>query len=131
MSRKQKETALEERKIIIKLISEGKTYRKVGKILGRSHSSTQSIIKKYRHEGILTNEAGRGRKRLFTQATDNFIISKVKANPKIHIPEPTNQKPEIIEKPVSSETVRNVLRRADFHARAPRRKPFISEKTGS
>lgn len=100
--------------------------REVGEMVGRTHSTVQKIINKWRYEGKLQNNPGRGRKRILSAGDERLITRKVKNNPKICVPNLVSEVSEMINRPVSTETVRRVLRRNNLHGRVARRKPFIS-----
>lgn len=88
MGRKCKETTLEERKIIINLFKEGKSYAKIAEILKRSRSTIQSIINKFKTEGILHNLKRSGRPRKLSLREERKIvriIKKIKNQIPVHL----------------------------------------------
>lgn len=127
MAGTRKETDITMRKLIIKLYSEGKSLREVGKIVGRTHCTIQKIINNYRYEGTISNRPGRGRKKLLSQIDDRFICRQVKINPAINMKDLTNEVSTRIRKNISVETVRRTLRKEGYNGRIARKKPFISK----
>lgn len=78
MERKYKETALEERKIIINLFKEGKSYAKIAEILKKCRSKIQSIINKFKTKGILHNPKRSGRPRKLSLREEPKIVRIIK-----------------------------------------------------
>ena len=109
------------------LVCQGKTYREVGKLVNRSYSKVRDIINKFKFEGTLENKQGRGRKELLNERNKTYIIKKIKQDPKYPIKTLTAEMSNIIEKKVSTETVRRVLRNENFNGRIARKKPYISK----
>lgn len=126
MEGKRKQTDLATRKLVISLYCKGKTMREVGAMVGRTHSTVQRIINKWRYEGKLLNNPGRGRKRILSAGDERLITRKVNQNPKISVPELTSEVTQMINRPISTETVRRTLRKNKLHGRVARNKPFIS-----
>lgn len=127
MARERKESSLQEKKLMLKLVCQGKTYREVAAIVGKSWSTVYYTVKKFKSCGFLGNKRGRGRKSILSARNENFIIEKIKANPKACLTELTQEVSTIVQKPISVETIRRVLRRKEFHGRVSRKKPFISK----
>lgn len=127
MAPKKCETSIEERKLIVKLVQQGKTYRETGEMVGRSFSTVRDIINKYKFQGTFKNKAGRGRKQLLNIRNKQYIIQKIKQDPKKPVKLLTAEVSNIINKPLSAETVRRVLRSEGFHGRIARKKPYISK----
>lgn len=127
MNKKREETTIKERKIILKLVCQGKTYREVGECVGRSFSTIRNIINKWKNEGTLINKTGRGRKKILSPANEKFISRIIQKDPGKSINNLTAEVSTMIGKPLSKETVRRTLRMSGFNGRIARRKPFISE----
>lgn len=127
MARKRSECSFAERKLIIKLVCQGKSYRKVADYIGRTHSTVQYVVNKYKYEGRISNKEGRGRKRMLTERDEKFIVKKININPKAKISDLTKTVSTMIERPISEETVKRVLRRRGYNGRISRKKPFISK----
>lgn len=126
MEGKRKQTDLSIRKLIISLRCKGKSLRAIGEIVGRSHSTVQHIIDNWKYEGTLKDKPGRGRKRILSESDERLIVRKVRNNPKVSVPKLTAEVSKDINRSVSTETVRRVLRKSNLHGRVARRKPFIS-----
>ena len=126
MNRKKCETSLSEREIIVKLFKEGKSERKIGTIIGRSRSTIQYILKKFKEENMIINKARSGRPRKLTSREETSIVRAVKKNPQISGPELRENVQSASGKVVSVDTVQRVLHRASFKSRKSRRKPWIN-----
>jgi transposase len=67
----------------ILLKSEGRTSKEVGEIIGISHVSVNSWVKRYKTEGLsgLCTQPGRGRKSILSESEDKeSILESIKAN---------------------------------------------------
>ncbi|XP_055857994.1 uncharacterized protein LOC129920593 [Episyrphus balteatus] len=126
MAEKRKETDIGTRQLILKLHLKGNSLSEIDGIVGRTHSTVQKIIDKYRFEGTIHNKAERGRKK--TQQDERVILRKIKEDSKTSVPQLTSEMATRIQKPVSTETVRRVLRKNDVNGRVARKKPLISKR---
>uniref|UniRef100_A0A0K8UV17 Transposable element Tc1 transposase n=1 Tax=Bactrocera latifrons TaxID=174628 RepID=A0A0K8UV17_BACLA len=122
-----KEIHLEVRKLIIKLYLENKSLREIGKVVGKSHSSVQTIIKSYINTGNLHSKPRSGRPKILTPREERNIVTVVSANPIISAVKLTQDIYDSTQKKISPQTVRNVLYSAGYHGRVARRKPYISK----
>lgn len=120
----RQETDVSTRNMIVKLYAQGHTMRKIGEIVGRRHSTIQYIINKY--EGKVTNNSGRGRKKILSETDERYILREIKINPKQSVPKLKEEVSKRINRPISVETVRRVLRKENYNGRIARKKPFIS-----
>ncbi|GBM63854.1 hypothetical protein AVEN_69867-1 [Araneus ventricosus] len=98
----------------------------VAEIVGRSHTCTQKIIKKFKSDGLIENKSGRGRKCIVSDVTKRKILNEIKIDPKVSAVKLAAEASQIIGRSVSAETVRNVIRQAEDKSRVARKKPFIS-----
>lgn len=78
MEEKRKQTDISTRKLIINLYCKRKSLRDIGEIVGRTHSTVQKSINKYRYEGTLENSSGRGRKKSYQNTTNDLLCEKSK-----------------------------------------------------
>ncbi|CAK9803685.1 Transposable element Tc1 transposase [Anthophora quadrimaculata] len=127
MEQKRVQTDISTRNLIIKLCLQGKSFREVGKIVGRTHSTVQKIINKFRYEGTVRNKPGRGRKKILTTAEERFICRKIKIDPQTNIRNLTSEVSSRIKTKISVETIRRTLRKEGYNGRIARKKPYISE----
>lgn len=125
---KGKEIPLEVRKIILKLYLEHKTYREIGELIGKSHSSVYKIIKKYINTGDLPPKPRSGRPKMLSSRQERSIVSKIKANPHLSAPKIAAALENTENVSVSTQTVRNTLKHAGYHGRSTRKKPFICKR---
>lgn len=124
----RKETTLEIRELIINHFKEGKSVRKIAEICKRGRSTVHDIIQKYKHEGRLKNKKRSGRPPILTEQDKRTIIRKIKQNPKLSAPKIATELEIGTGIKVNPETVRNVLRKANYHGRTARRKSYINER---
>lgn len=125
--KKRQQTSIETRKLVIKLHCNGKSLREIGAIVGRTHSTIQKIIYNYGNTGTLKNKCGRGRKKILKDKDERYILRQIHQNPRQSVPELTVEVATRIQKPLSTETVRRVLRSNGLNGRVARKKPFISK----
>ncbi|GIX76710.1 uncharacterized protein CEXT_761961, partial [Caerostris extrusa] len=64
----------EERTIIIKLRNEGKTFREIGKIVGRTHSSIQRVINNYTSSKSIISKPRSGRPSKLTAREKRYVF---------------------------------------------------------
>lgn len=127
MNRARKETAVVERKTIVKLVCQGKTYREVREIVSRSFSSVRTVINKWKNNGTLINKIERGRKKNLSSKNDRYIRRQIEKEPKKPTNNLTAEVYAMIERPISKETIRRTLQNQGFSGRISRKKPFISD----
>lgn len=127
MATKRKETDIATRTMIISMCYRGKSLREIAAAVGRTHSTVQKIVNKWKNEGTLKNLAGRGRKRILTSADERIIVRTLRKNPKTSIPKLTSDVAGTIGRPLSADTVRRVAHRNNLRGRVARKKPFISK----
>ncbi|GFX46444.1 HTH_Tnp_Tc3_2 domain-containing protein [Trichonephila clavipes] len=112
----RKETAIEERKLVIKLSNEDKSQLNIAKVVGRSVNCIQKILQKFK-TGMLENNEGRGRKKIMNSITERRVIHQVKIDPKISAPKIAASTSNTLGRSVSAETARRVLRKAGYNGR--------------
>ncbi|GIX71328.1 uncharacterized protein CEXT_164181 [Caerostris extrusa] len=83
MDLKGKEITPEERKIIMKHRNEGNTLRKIGKIVGRTHSSIQRVINNYTSSKSIISKPHSGRPSKLTDREKRYVFKYVRLNPRI------------------------------------------------
>lgn len=76
--RKGKETTIEERKIILRLHSQQKSYADIAKIVNRTRSTVQYIIKRFENENNIENKHRNGRPKLLTVREEKNITTNSK-----------------------------------------------------
>ena len=126
MGRKNKETTIREREIILKWHNDGKSYTEI--LICRSKAAIQSIIKKIKNDGTCVNKKRTGRPRILTKREENTLVSVIKQDPHTSAPKLVPLVSNSFHKVVSAETCRRVLRRHKFNGRVARKKPYINEK---
>lgn len=126
MSSKQKETTESQRKIILHLHNQGKSYAEIGEIMERSRFTIRSIINRFKGESSFQSANRTGRPRALTDRESIQIVRKIKQNPKKTSTEIAAEVQEEFGKNVHPMTVRRVLHEANYTARVARRKPLVS-----
>lgn len=127
MDTKGKEIELGERKIIVKLWKEGKSFRKIGETVGRSHSSIQRVINNYKDTEDYLSRPRSGRPPLLTNREKRKIVQQVRKEPRLTAKKIVENVQEEFHKTISKDTVRRTLKKANYHSRVARKKPFVSE----
>ena len=122
-----KQTTAEERQIVIRNFESGRSFREIGKIINRSSSTVQYIIKRYRKENRITNRPRKAPNKKFNEHDERWIRRKIKENPRLSAPKLTNEVEKYLGKSANPETVRRILRKQNFHGRTARNKPLISD----
>lgn len=128
MGRKGKETTAEERKIVLRLHQENKSYAEIAKVINRSRYTIRNIIKRFQGGNSLRNRHRTGRPRKITEREERKIVRTVKKKPKITASEISAMLRADDNLNVHSETVRRALKRAGLSSRIARKKPLISKK---
>lgn len=124
---KGKETSIDERNIIIKLHSQGKSQREIAKVVGRSQSTINNIIKRFHETGSVGNKARSGRPRKVCQQLRRIIIREIKTNPKVSAPKLCSNIATAHNVHVSSQTVRNIIKQEGYHGRVARKKFYVNK----
>lgn len=127
MTPKIKEVSAGERKIILKLRKEGKSFREIGKMIGRTHSSVQYVVEAFKKTKSIVPKPRSGRPSILTVREKRTILQSVKANPRLTASKICENIKNLFDKDLHEDTVRKFLKKDGYHARVARRKPFISE----
>ena len=88
---RRRKTTIKEQHLIVKLALKGNSLRKIGQIVGKTHSTIQKIVDKFKYEGTVHNKAGRGRKSILTERDERNIVLQVRRNPRQSIPRLTRR----------------------------------------
>ncbi|GFW46653.1 transposable element Tcb1 transposase [Trichonephila clavipes] len=122
----ERETSIDARKFILRLFKKGKSYREIAKIVGRSHSCIQKIIRRFKSDGLIENESGRGRKSILSDVAKRKVLKDIKIDSKLSAVKLAAETSRIMSRSVSAETERNVIRHAEYSNRVARKKPSIN-----
>lgn len=128
MGRQRGQTTFEVRELIIKHSKDGKSVRDIAKIVDRSHSTVQDIIKRFRTTKTIENKPKTAHNKIFNEADERFLVRKVKINPFLSAPKLADIAEKELGKHASPSTIRNVLRKAELNGRRARQKPLISKQ---
>ncbi|GFV28051.1 transposable element Tc1 transposase [Trichonephila clavipes] len=114
----------------------GRTYPKARNVLskqsaGGSRGRTQEEKRDGRRQFKKTNSVGNkqrsGRPKIFNEHEERWIVRQVRINPRTGAVKMALQCKSRFGKSVNPETIRNVLRRHNYHGRVPERKPYFSK----
>lgn len=128
MGRKSRNTSVELRELAIAHFNAGKSYRDIGKLLNKSHSTIQSIIKRFKTENQVRDKPKPGPSFILNERDNRWIVRKIRENPRLSAPKLSAAFEQHSGKKVCAETIRRVLRRAGYNGRVARKKPLLTEK---
>ena len=122
----KKHLSMEEKIAIIQLQANGLKLSEISRKLRRAYSSVHDFFRRWIEEKTFESASGRGRKRKTTERQDRFILTLVKRNRFITIP-------EILEYECLSNVCANTIssrikESGEFNSYWACRKPFISKK---
>ncbi|GFX87625.1 transposable element Tcb2 transposase [Trichonephila clavipes] len=92
----------------------------------RRETSIDKIIGRFKSDGLIENKSGRGRKSILSDVAKRKVLKDIKIDPKLSAVKLAAETSRIMDKSVSAETVRNMIRHAGYSSRVARKKPFIS-----
>lgn len=128
MGRKTREISSDVRKVIIDLFKDNKPIRAIAEIVKVNKSTVHEIITRFKKTGFIDKKGRSGRPRKFNDREERWIVRKMKINPKLSAVKLRAQAEKRFGKVTSVETIRNILRKNNFHGRVPRKKPYISKQ---
>lgn len=117
-----------QRNLVVDLINQGSSYRKVEEMTGISFATVQSIYKKFKTHGTTADLVGRGRKRKTSSTMDRAILLNVKKNRFVSAIKIANDLKSNHGVKISDQTVRNRIHEAGFKAMMPIKKPYLTKK---
>ncbi|GFS77498.1 transposable element Tcb1 transposase [Trichonephila clavipes] len=91
-----------------------------------SHLCGQKIIGRFKSDGLVENESGRGRKSILSDVDKRKVLKDIKIDPKLSAVKLAAETSRVMGRSVSAETVINVIRHAGYSSRVARKKLFIS-----
>lgn len=127
MGRKGKETTVSERKIILNLHNQNKTYAEIAKAINRSRYTVRSVIKRLKGKENVEDHSRSGRPPKLSEREKRKVVNIIKQNPKTSSTAIAAMLREDLGTDVHPITVRRVLKSAGYNARVARKKPFISK----
>lgn len=128
MGRQQGQTSIEIRELIVKHSKDGKSLREISKIVNRSHSTVQYVLKRYKINKTVKNKTKLAHNKILTSADERYLVRKSKANPFLSAPKLAAIAESELGKTVCPQTIRNMLHRAKLNGRRVRVKPLISNR---
>lgn len=127
MSSKKSETTESQRKIILYLHNQGKSYAEIGEMMDRSRYTIRSIVHRFKSASSLQSVKRTGRPKALNDRERCQIIRKVKKNPRISSTQIAAEFKEEMGKDIHPITVRRALHEENYNSRVARRKPLISK----
>lgn len=109
---------------IISRFKQGDGATQISKEMVLNKTSVQSIIDRFRKDGVVTRKKSPGRPKVTTSRQDRRILSMIKKNSFISACEIKRQQ----QLDISIRTIRNRIRAGGFKARRPAHKPLLSLK---
>lgn len=113
------------KKRIVALHNNGKGYRKISRILKLSCSTVAKIIQRFKKTGSTQNRPRAGRPRKLSECAERHIQILSKKNRRRSAVDINAEIGEIVDQPVSSQTVRRTLHRIGLRGCRPRKKPLL------
>ncbi|KAL1497932.1 hypothetical protein ABEB36_008812 [Hypothenemus hampei] len=127
MGRQRGQVSTSERELIIHHLHSGKSYRQIGKIVNRSHTTVQGIVNRFLYQHRIKNKVRKSPKKIFNNYDERWILRKVAQDPKISAPRLAKLVEKYLHKKVNPQTIRNLLNRHKIHSRVARKKPWVSK----
>ncbi|KAL7725297.1 hypothetical protein ACLKA6_000714 [Drosophila palustris] len=115
METKGKEICVEVRKLILKFRLEGKSWREIGRLVDRSHSSCQRVYENYISTGSILSKPRSGRPSVLTEWEKKRVVQLVPPNPRITAHQGRLEVAEQFKKTISDQTVRRIWKKADYN----------------
>lgn len=114
------------RQLIIRLHSEGKSLREIGKIVKKSFSTVRNIVNKYGKHRRIKDFPRSGRPKKLSEVQVKGISREVRKDPASSAVQIAERISKDTGNSVSGRTVCRALNSCGLHGRVPRKKPFIS-----
>lgn len=127
MGGKSKDTTSEVRQLVIFHNARGLSGDKVAKLLNLKRSTVYNIIRSFKEENRIDRKPRSGRPKRLSVQDKRYIIRKIERNPKVSAEHLSRDLSKRCAKPVTGQTVRNLLRETGYSSRTARNKPYISE----
>ena len=121
-----KQTSLDVRKLVINFRKDGKFFREIASIIGRSHNTVKKIIDKQKKFGELEDRTRSGRPKRLSDAEMRSVVRAAKIDPTISAVKMSEEVSRTSGLNVSASTIRRALHANGLHGRVPRKKPHIS-----
>lgn len=122
----RKETSREIRELVVKLYKKNKSLREIGVIVGRAHSTVQSIINRFNTTENIQNKPRTGRPKKLTRRDERSVLMIIHNQPRTSAPNIAAQVQKITGQYVNPECIRRILRKRGYNGRVPRLKPLLS-----
>lgn len=128
MGRKGNNSSFEQRKLVLQLHLEGKSYKETAQILEMKPNTVGDIVRRFKNEGRIASIKQTGQPKKLTKCEEAEIIKKVKVNPRLSAPELTAELFADHGKTVSAQKIRRIIKKEGYNGRVARKKPLLSER---
>lgn len=123
----KRQTAAEERKIVVKLHNETNTVREIADIVGIPRSTVYNIIDRYGKTSSFGNKPKSGRPSKLTDHAKRKVMRIIKKDPKTSAPKIAEELANTCAITVCPQTVRNTIKINGFNSRVARKNFFVSK----
>ena len=124
---KRKQLTEDLKKIIVALALKGKSLREIGETVGKTHSTVQYIVNKFKYQGSWKNLKRKSKDKKLNEWNERYILQQIRRDPRLSVPKLHSLVQDTTGKEMSHQTIRRVLWENGYHGRFPRKKPYISE----
>lgn len=124
---KFKHFTTEERRAIINLHNDGKTYREIARIFQKTVAAVFKVVRTFKNDARLIESKRSGRPRITNKKVDSKIINLSSADPFLSAPKIRGKLVDKGYEVPSVSTIRRRLRENDKQGRVARRIPYISK----
>ena len=121
------EYSIDLRQKVILLHLDGKGYKKIAQILSMPVPSVQSIVMKFKKNGVVVNLPRSGRLSLLNDRTRKYITRQIRANRRLSPEDLRDDLMDNLQLSVCVQTIRNAPHEKQLFGRAARKKPCISK----
>ena len=124
----RRELSYEDSIRIATLRDQGKSFREIGRILGRDHKVVSRAYHRYEETHSHRRRPGQGRPRCTTPREDRAIVHAALQDRRVTAPQLAANHYAATHQRTCQQTVRNILRRARLSSRRPVRGPALSRQ---
>jgi len=126
MAPKSKEMTPEQKEMVLALLNDGVSQRKISDMIGVSQSTISKFKKRYEQRGSVENIKRSGRKKITSVRSEHSLLRTVKLNRREPLATITNKVNEVIPRNISHRTVRRRLKFYGYSRRRVRKTLTVS-----
>ena len=128
MGRKGSNSTIEQRKLVINLYVQRKTYQEIAELLNMKKSTVGDIVRRHKNEARVHSIKQKGQLKKLTTREEHSIARKVKDNPRLSAPKLAAEVQTEYGKQVSAQTIRKIVKSYGYNGRVARKKPLINKR---